>query len=278
MITITTLIENKLGPIPNLTMEHGLSFYIEADGKKTLFDTGQSGDFIHNAQALKVDLNHLDDVILSHGHYDHSGGFKKLVENFPSNYQLLIGGGFFNEKYKVTPDQTYVFTGNSFDYSFLEKNKIAHQIVQEDITYLTDHIMIFTNFIRNKQYTNLSQTSFIKKDNQYILDEFTDEIAMGINTSKGLIVIVGCAHVGIINILETIQQRTGLPIYGLIGGTHLVASDRQEIDHVADYLNNNNITSIGLCHCTGDKAQQIIQDKLEDYVYPNHTGHKFKLY
>lgn len=94
-LRITTLIENNSDENNTLISEHGLSLYIEIDEIKILFDTGQSGDFIKNADKLKIDLNNLNYVILSHGHYDHSGRFRKLVENTKNSFKLIVGNRFF---------------------------------------------------------------------------------------------------------------------------------------------------------------------------------------
>ncbi|WP_243002637.1 MBL fold metallo-hydrolase [Lachnotalea glycerini] len=90
-IKITTLIENNTDDKGQLLFEHGLSLYIEADGKKFLFDTGQSGDFIENANSLSKNLNELDFCIISHGHYDHSGGFVKFVNEIGKFPPLFVG-------------------------------------------------------------------------------------------------------------------------------------------------------------------------------------------
>src|SRR5690554_1649802 len=100
---ITTLIENSLGDNLALQNEHGLSFFIETWGdtsspSRILFDTGQSKNFIDNASLLNIDLTKTDKVVLSHGHYDHSGGFKDFVHAFGRSYQLFTGSGFFNPK------------------------------------------------------------------------------------------------------------------------------------------------------------------------------------
>jgi len=100
-LKITTLIENNPDDNNLLSSEHGLSLYIEIDEMKILFDTGQSGDFIKNAEKLNVDLSNLKYVVLSHGHYDHTGGFRNLVDKIGNSYKLIAGKDFFNNKYKL---------------------------------------------------------------------------------------------------------------------------------------------------------------------------------
>lgn len=118
-LKITTLIENNSYINNTLHSEHGFSLYIEINEKKILFDTGQSGNFIKNAEKLKINLKDLDYVVLSHGHYYHSDGFGKFVQNINKSFQLIVGNGFFNKKYKLTEREQYKFNGNSFDEKFI---------------------------------------------------------------------------------------------------------------------------------------------------------------
>ena len=269
---ITTLIENKLGDKEGLHIEHGLSIFIQADNKKMLFDTGQSGNIIENAEKLGIDLSELDYVFISHGHHDHSGGLERLIKEVKPKFDLYVGDGFFNNKYSLREDGDYQFTGNPFDVEFLRNNNIPTHYVNEDIIYLTENIMIFTNFSRKEEFENTNQTMYLKQDGEYIKDKFLDEISLGINTPKGLVVIVGCSHVGVLNIIDTIEDRTGLEIYALIGGTHLVKEDDEKINMVIDYLREKGIHLIGACHCTGKQGETMLEQQLEDSFINNNTG------
>ena len=269
---ITTLIENKLSEGEDLHIEHGLSIYIEVDNKRLLFDTGKSGMILENANELNVDLSKLDYVLISHGHYDHSGGFKRLVEEINPNIELFVGQGFFNNKHSLREDGEYQFAGNPFDDDYLRDNNIQTHYVSEDITYLTEQIMIFTNFNRKEEFENTNQTMFLKEDGEYIKDEFLEEISLGIKTDRGLVVIVGCSHVGVVNIVDTIIERTGMQIYALIGGTHLVKEDDEKINKVIDYLRDKEIKLIGACHCTGKQGETMLGQQLEENFINNNTG------
>lgn len=268
---ITILIENKLGSELPLDTEHGLSLYIEAGQTNILFDTGESGDFIDNAKKLGVDLNKIDYCLLSHAHYDHTGGLKRLIKEFDSKFKLLIGRSFFKEKYKLR-DGEYKYIGSSFDKRYLEENKIDVEFIKEDISYLTEKILVFTNFKINEEYSSLDERMLVKENSIYKKDEFSDEIVLGINTEKGLFLIVGCSHVGIVNIIETISERTGMNIYGIMGGTHLVNSDSAQIKKVISYFKEKNIKLAGVSHCTGEKAEKMFREELEEAFFNNNTG------
>jgi 7,8-dihydropterin-6-yl-methyl-4-(beta-D-ribofuranosyl)aminobenzene 5'-phosphate synthase len=271
-LKITTLIEDNPSVNTKLYNEHGLSLYIEIDGMNLLFDTGKSGNFIRNAEILNIDLNKLDYVMISHGHYDHSGGFRKLVEEISKSYKLIVGEGFFNNKYGIIERDTYKHLGNSFNKEYINENNIAIKYIKQDIYYITENIMVFTNFKRNNDFELPNKRFQIKQDEKYILDDFFDEIVLVLKSKSGLFVVVGCSHVGIVNILETIIKRTGLPIYGIIGGTHLIEADEQRLNKTIDFLKEKYIQIIGVSHCTGEKAAGEIKRQFGERFLYNNTG------
>jgi Metal-dependent hydrolases of the beta-lactamase superfamily II len=271
-LKITTLIENNSDENNILHSEHGLSLYIKINEKKILFDTGQSGDFIKNAEKLKINLDDLDFVILSHGHYDHSGGFVKLVENSNTSFELITGNGFFNKKYKLIEDEIYKFNGNSFDEKFLEQNNISIKNIDKDIFYIAEDVMVFSNFERTNDFEILNKKFYIKKNHEYVLDDFSDEIALGIKHEKGLVIVLGCSHAGLVNILETIAKRTGMPIYGVVGGSHLIEADTLRLNNTINYLKEKNIGIFRLSHCTGDKAVGRLENEFREKFIYNNTG------
>lgn len=274
---ITTLIENNPGVDIKLYNEHGLSLYIEVNEFKILFDTGQSGNFIKNAERLNVDLNNLNYVILSHGHYDHSGGFKKFVDKVKSPYKLIVGKGFFNKKYKFTEEKTYKYIGNSFNEEFVNQNNIPIKYIEEDIFYINKDIMIFSNFKKNNDFELTNPKFQIKQNKNYILDDFSDEIALVVKLDKGLMVIVGCSHVGIINILETIIEKTGMPIYGIVGGTHLVEANDLRLNNTIDFLKEKKVAILGVSHCTGENAVSRVKEEFKEIFSDNSTGNVIKI-
>ncbi|MBD7911580.1 MBL fold metallo-hydrolase [Clostridium cibarium] len=275
-IKITTLIENQQDNNDTLVNEHGLALFIEFEDKKILFDTGQSGDFIKNAEKLNKDINNLDYVILSHGHYDHSGGFREFTKYSKKNFKLIVGNGFFNEKYKLI-EEGYKFNGNSFSEEFIVKNNIAVKYVTEDIFKITDELMVFTNFERSTEFETLNEKFFIKKNEGYILDDFSDEISLGVKYEKGLVVILGCSHIGIVNILKTIMKRTGMPIYCVVGGSHLIEADELRLNKTMEFFKENSISLLRLSHCTGENAIYKLKHEFrKEFIY-NNTGNSIEI-
>ncbi|SHG91625.1 MBL fold metallo-hydrolase [Tepidibacter thalassicus] len=258
MNKIITLMDNY-SKEKKFISEHGLSMYIEKDGVKILFDTGQSKNFTINSRLLNVDLSNLDFVVLSHGHYDHTGGFRYLVENFKSEYTLFVGDKFFNEKYSYN-GENYRFSGNNFDLKFLVENNININIVKKDIVEICKDVFIVKNFEASSGFEKINKRFYLKENGEYNIDNFDDEIAIVIKTEKGLVVVVGCSHIGIVNILSTIRDRFKQRIHMVLGGSHLKEADSNRIDMTIDYLKNEKIDIVSLCHCTGDEAIEKLLD------------------
>lgn len=276
-LKITTLIENNSDENNILISEHGLSLYIEIDEIKILFDTGQSGDFIKNADKLKIVLNNLDYVLLSHGHYDHSGGFRKLVEHTKNSFKLIVGNGFFNEKYKLLGSDKYKFNGNSFDEEFINVNNISTKYINQDSFNITEDVILFSNFEINTDFEMLNKKFYIKQNDEYMIDDFSDEIVLAVKTEKGLVVILGCSHVGVINILKTIIKRTGMIIYAVVGGSHLIEADELRLNNTVNFLKEKDIQVLRLSHCTGENAIRELQYECGNKFVYNNTGNVIEI-
>lgn len=243
MIRIVNLCDNK-SISPDFSAEHGLSYYIEAYGKKILFDTGQSDVFLRNAKNLNIDLFALDLVVLSHGHYDHVGGLARLTaKNVYCHRQIFV------PKYKVE-ENNYKNIGFPCAEDDYRANQGHNFCFFTGTKELAKNIYLVSGFQKmfNKVYF------FIKKEGKYLVDIFEDEAVLVIKTPQGLIIITGCAHSGVLNIIEKVERELGpKKIYALLGGLHLSKMDNTELIKTAALLNERGIKKIGVSHCTGDK-------------------------
>ncbi|AKA68232.1 MBL fold metallo-hydrolase [Clostridium scatologenes] len=279
---ITTLIENTQDENKNLKYEHGLSMFIEMDDCNILFDTGKSGDFIENAENLNVDIKNTDVLILSHAHYDHCGGVKRLLETYNIKPKLIISEHFFKKsnKYhysdgKLKSDFSngvgYKYIGINFDEQYIKNKNLPVNLVKDDLLKINDKAFVFSNFNRYYSFEKINENMKIRIDDKYEIDNFEDEIALCLKTEKGLIVILGCAHPGFLNMINTISERTGEKVIGIIGGTHLIEADNERIEKSIKYLNSLNISILGLSHCTGEKAVKMLNEECKG-SFINRTG------
>lgn len=286
---LTTLIENSTGDIPELQAEHGLSMLIEDNNSKILFDTGKTGAIVDNSKILGINLNDIDILVLSHAHYDHCGGVKKLLETYNIKPKLIIGKNFFenSDKYHYSDKVTnldfakkigYTYVGIDFDKKYLENKGI--EIIEASsngIMKISDNVFVFSNFEKKYDFeTQVSAMQYIK-DGKYVTDTFEEEIALGIKTNDGLYILLGCAHPGFLNMVKTIEERTGEKIAGIIGGTHLSEANDERINKSIEELKKMNVKVLGLSHCTGEKAVNMLKTFLPD-LFINKTGTVFELY
>ena len=293
-ITITTLIENNPSPTDSrLICEHGLSLYIELPDTTILFDTGQTGEFIQNAANLNKDLSSVDYMLISHGHFDHSGGVRKLLESglLGNQTQMIVGSEFFNPKYSenregavkfggvntelentIINGKSYSYIGNGFQEKDVELSGISLRTMEEDTINLTDDIIVFHHFKQSNEFEKLNTRFVVEEEGQHPIDRFQDEISIGIKTDKGLVLIVGCSHIGIVNIISDVAKRIDMPIYMVIGGTHLVEADDERVDKTIKAFKKFGIEKIAVSHCTGEQAIEKLKNNFNDGFIFNTTG------
>ncbi|MBP3610059.1 MAG: MBL fold metallo-hydrolase [Lachnospiraceae bacterium] len=303
---ITTLIENMPDTDEKLAYEHGFSVFIEFDGKKILFDTGQTGAFVKNAEVLGVNLSETDAVILSHGHYDHTGGVPELLKTLEKRTPLYIGKEFFAPKYKKLEDGSYKYNGNPFPKELLlgEPSLLEVNFVEEKVTWLTERMVLLKNFSRvsafeevnpkfflkreeremstnvengvewNKQSTTVDQNTDkeVKASVAYEQDFFVDEIALGLVTDAGMVLIAGCSHVGIVNMLEHIKRELSVPVAAVLGGTHLVEAGEERLQKTVQAFREHGVKTIAVSHCTGENGMELLKKEFAGGFVVNNTG------
>lgn len=234
--------------------EHGLSLYIETETHKMLFDFGQSNLFEKNAGLLKIDLNKVDIAILSHGHYDHSGGLKRFLE---INSEAPV----YMSRFAFEPHYSGKDRDIGMDQSLRENNRF---IYVEDELYIDDALSLHScnNKVPVMPVDNAG-LGMLEKD-VIVPDDFRHEQYLVINENGKRIVISGCSHKGIINITSYLQPNI------LIGGFHfskveLNAEGKKRLSNTAEYLKASD-AKYYTCHCTGvlqyEYMKQIMGDKL----------------
>jgi 7,8-dihydropterin-6-yl-methyl-4-(beta-D-ribofuranosyl)aminobenzene 5'-phosphate synthase len=258
---LTTLIENLVYQ-RGLIAEHGLSFYLDSGATKIIFDTGQGENFIRNARQLGIDISTIDYLVISHGHFDHAGGISSfLKEN--SKARIIMKREALNPKYsgkyEIGMDHT-----EDLPFERIEFVSSARP-VDENVMVMPQIDSFFT---ANTQKSGF----FTLVDGHRVSDLFDDELFLCILNRKKLTILSSCSHKGITNIMETARKHFDLPISQVIGGFHLKAAGHEEVEHIASYLSNNGVESVGACHCTGIDAYTILKADCQSHVYYSSTG------
>ncbi|MGI9951821.1 MBL fold metallo-hydrolase [Moorellaceae bacterium AZ2] len=272
MLKITTLIDNNKGKHLGLVAEHGLSFFIETDAlSPILFDTGQGKNFLYNAALLNVDLSRVETVVLSHGHYDHAGGMRYMLEK-GNVRRVYVSRHFFRPQfYKEGFRLEYI--GNGLLPSDFEKKGIEIIVVEQSLIEIQPNIFIITNFKSTNDFERVEEPFFYEEGGQWIKDDFRDELALAAISPQGLVIISGCAHVGIINLIKhSIDLLGEKRIHAVIGGTHLVNVCGERLFKTTAALLSLGVRHLGVSHCTGKEAGDYLCKTLGDRVFHNTVG------
>jgi 7,8-dihydropterin-6-yl-methyl-4-(beta-D-ribofuranosyl)aminobenzene 5'-phosphate synthase len=273
---ITTLIENHADAHHTLKSEHGISFLIEYGDTTLLFDTGQSGKFLDNARDLNVDLRTVDHVVISHGHYDHTDGLPFLAGSVTADFTLHVHRDFFDPKYATDgagDEEPVTYKGCSWTREWAEETLSGLDLITGSGRELVPGLHIVTDFDHPHPLEVKNPRFVVRRpgSTELEVDDFRDEVALVLETEKGLVVLVGCSHPGIMNILDTVAARFSEPIYAVLGGTHLIEAHGERLTAALGYLANGSIGKLGLSHCTGDEAMDTLE-KSSSVFYRNVTG------
>lgn len=217
---LVVLIDNCTINGRNLKGEGGASYYIEDEDKKFLLDTGASGLFMENAKNLDINLDDIDTVVLSHGHYDHAGGIKDFIESRDDKINIICHPLSFNKKKK----------GNTNMGAPYRKDEI---IKLANVNFSDKPVKV------SKNITYLGQ-----------IPDIMDDSALLYENQDGIYIITGCSHSGICNIIEYAKKVSGKDkVLGIIGGTHIQEINEQ-LYKTIEYFKENNIKELYPCHCT----------------------------
>lgn len=255
---LTVLVDDSANPKrPKLIAKHGLSFFIELKvGKETtrlLMDTGPNLDVIlHNAQMLNIDLQKIDLIVLSHGHYDHTGGLLGVLKCTGKRTPVIAHPESFGAKFVAK--KRFRYAGIPFLPSELEGAGGIPILSQKPFAILPG-IFVSGEIKRITEFKNVEGFKAIKR-HELVDDYMPDDQALFVMVkSRGLVVITGCAHAGLIDTIKQAQRVTGSRnVYAIAGGFHLASASAKRVKATVDELRKVGIKALMPCHCTGKTA------------------------
>jgi 7,8-dihydropterin-6-yl-methyl-4-(beta-D-ribofuranosyl)aminobenzene 5'-phosphate synthase len=267
---LTILIENDLAEgHEDLAAEHGLSFYIQHGGHVCMSDVGMTGKFADNAQKLGCDLGAVEALAVSHHHYDHGGGL----------------GRFFDENeaapvyIKKSPDVDYVVDvhGLPVRYVGLDRDVLsAHSeriISVETTCEPLPGVHLLTDIPEKYPRPGADQRLKMKQGPKKLPDTFAHEMAMVLVGEAGLVILTGCAHTGVLNMIAGAQAAfPGRAIQAVVGGFHLMREDEKTVRTIGETLLELDVQVVYTGHCTGERSTGVLAAVLDDRLNPLGTG------
>lgn len=263
-MNITVLLENRTIS-KEYKNKHGLSLYIETSKHKILFDTGTDSTFAENARKLGVKLEDVDLAVISHGHYDHGGGLETFLK-LNDTAKIYIGKGAF--------DSHLIKVLGIFNYSIGLKKKLSTNsrfVFVDGLVEIDDELTVFGNIIGSKLLPE-GNDELLKKysDGKVGKDDFEHEISLMIRERERYTLLCGCAHKGIVNILERARSVINRNVNTVIGGFHLMGlnirdkKSREFLDELSAVLNKNKSDKYYTCHCTDDQAYNYLRQSVSN--------------
>lgn len=264
---LTILCENSVGLPFGVVGEHGFACYVESEEGNHLFDTGQGFGIVQNALALNKDLRQIRSIMISHGHYDHTGGLPAVLK-MKGPVDVFGHPDMFDERF-WSDENGSRFIGIPYRRAYLESLGARFRLGREmrevaPGVSLTGEIPRATAF--EKGDPNMSvRTSHGETIHP---DPLKDDLSMVIESDRGLILVLGCAHAGTVNIINHVLKETGQDrIYALMGGTHLGFSSDEQFEETLEAIDRCGIERVGVSHCTGLANAARLRYRLKDRFF-----------
>jgi len=275
-VTLTTLCENTGGK-PGFMAEWGLSILVQANGVNVLFDTGGNFAAVRNADKLGVDLRAVDTIVLSHAHVDHTGGLREVLRRTGPK-EIIAHPAIWELKYTKRPyEKRKAFIGIPFTRAELELFGASFTLRKEPV-HITDSIVTTGEIAQTTDFEAIEPIFHVKEAGGFRHDLIPDDLALIVRTQQGLVIVLGCAHRGMINTIRHAQMITGeQKVHTVVGGTHLFPKTDEQIEKAIFALQEIGVQKLGVSHCTGFHASMRLAQEFGDTFFMNNAGTVYTL-
>jgi 7,8-dihydropterin-6-yl-methyl-4-(beta-D-ribofuranosyl)aminobenzene 5'-phosphate synthase len=267
-IKVAVLVDNTVG-IPPFRAEHGLSVWLEVDGRSFLWDCGQSDVAVFNANVLGIDLRKIEGIGLSHGHLDHAGGLQSTLQATGPK-PIYAHPVAWDPRYMVA-GTFKMFVGIPLRKEACETMCAGIHMSREPVEVLPS-VWLTGEVPRVTDFEGPEPALFIERDGELIPDPFEDDQALVIKKPDGCVVLTGCAHSGLVNIMKHVAAEYG-PVKAIVGGTHLgMGAPESKIAATMEFLDGALPEKIVINHCTGSVVVSRMLDRYKERFVPGQAG------
>lgn len=277
-IHLTILCENSVDQVSphGLMGEHGFACHLRTDHGDFLFDTGGGLTIINNADCLDIDLTKLQGILFSHGHLDHTGGLMQVLDK-SGPVPIYAHPDLFSQRYSHNGNQERNI-GIPWSQKELEKTGATFKLSEAPCS-IAPGLMLSGDVPRlHKEESGDPNLIVFSEEHQQIADPLHDDLSLFINTDKGLVILLGCAHAGLLNIIDHALKVTGQDkIHMILGGTHLKFCGKEQMDATLSRLTELDVDRIGASHCTGLRGATILAEHFGKRFFSASVGVKIKI-
>ena len=254
--------------------EHGFAAYVETERGNYLFDTGRGEALIPNLLKFDKDPLAIQKIMLSHGHHDHTGGLASILELL-GGVDILAHPDIFSSRYRVSQvdgKEVRRYVGLKFQRAYLE-GLGGRFILEKNFREVTREMYLSGEVPRRTPFEKGEGRLFAERQGGLIPDPFLDDQALIIESEKGLVLLLGCAHSGMINTLEHVIEKTGKDrVHAIVGGTHLDLASPQQVEETVTVLKKFQVERIGVSHCTGLRAASRLYTEFGERFFFGQVG------
>ena len=270
MLRVTCVVENTAGNSA-CWGEHGVAFWLETAAGRVLFDTGQSGDvLLHNAAQLRIPLATADALVLSHAHYDHTGGLAALLPLVRAGLPLYGNAALFQSRYAERGDALEPIGFRVAPASLPEKFDVRLSDAPQAVL---PGVWTSGAIVERPTFEGRSAHHRALVDDRLIPDPYADDLSLVVETGEGLVVICGCCHAGLLNTLAHVRRHFDAPLRAVLGGTHLMRVTDDDLALAVETLRETyGSPALYPNHCTGQRAYLALANAFGSQVQPCNAG------